>query len=165
MTDERVPAPEADFDSRTEIDYLLAGLPQKQVSIVTLYQALVRAEVELVVRRAEGEGDRREGLVLSDLRYGRLAALFTEPGLAGRWVEQLAPAAHEILPRLGGEVIAVLAPDVGLWLNPEGRRGCRIVSTALQRLREDFGIHLPESRDGTPASPGSIASTLPPGRA
>jgi hypothetical protein len=165
MTDER-PSSETEFDARNEIDYLLAGLPRKLVSIVTLYQAVVRCEVDLVVRRTEeAGGDRREGLVLTDPSYGRLAALFTETGLAARWVEKLAPAPHEVLTRLGGEVLAILAPDVGLWLNPEGRRGCRIASVALRRLREDFGIHLPEARTSPTASPGSIVSTLPPGNA
>jgi hypothetical protein len=163
MTDESAPASDDVFDARAEIDYLLAGLPEKRVSIVTLYQALVRADVDVVIRRAEDE--RREALVLNDLRYGRLAALFTESGLAGRWIEKLDPATHEIFTRLGGEVIAVLAPDVGLWLNPEGRRGCRIAPTALQHLREDFGVHLPEPRTDPLGSPGSIASSLPPGQA
>lgn len=148
------------FDSRAEIDYLLAGLPEQKVSIVTLYQALVRAEVDVIVRVSEGPGGRQEGLVLNDLAYGRLVALFTEPGLAERWRGKLTSAPHQVLRRLGGEVIAVLAPDVGLWLNPEGRRGCRIAAAALRRLREDFGVHLP-----TPAGEGAVPSTLPPGHA
>ena len=164
MTAEPASSPKTEFDSRAEIDYLLAGLPQNRVSIVTLYQALVRAEVDVVVRRREGDERSREALVLSDPRYGRLAAVFTEPGLAQRWIDKLAPAPHEIFPRLGGEVIALLDREVGLWLNPEGRRGCRIASTALERLRTDFGVQLPE--DGAPSEiPRPPESGFPSGHA
>ena len=157
MSDESLSNASQDFDSRIEIDYLLAGLPQRQVSIVTLYQALVRADVDLVIRQPEASTTGREGLVLSDLLYGRLAAVFTEPGLAERWIHKLAPAPHEIIGSLGGEVIALLSSDVGLWLNPEGRRGCRLAPVALHRLREDFGIHLPSRPEGTEPQNGSGA--------
>lgn len=162
------PSRDPEFDGRAEVDYLLAGLPRHRVSIVTLYQALTRAEVDMIVRVPKHSTQERfQGLVLEDVLYGRLFALFTEANLAARWVERLAPEPHEIVQRLGGEIIAVLGEDVGIWLNPEGRRGCRIAARTLHRLREDFGIHLPtRSGDDDPTpGPDSLMGSVPVGHA
>lgn len=143
MTQEQRPInePPPPFDPTAELEYLLAGAREGKVSIVTVYQALLRAPVYAMFDRAmdpENLDPSGNALVFETSDMGKLMVLFTAPELSEKVAADLGQFVHA--GQLSGEYIAgVLAEDTGIVMNPGHDFGMKLSARGLKQLRQDFG--------------------------
>lgn len=150
------------FDPNAELEYLLAGAQEGKVSIVTVYQALLRAPVYGMFDRAmdtENLDPSGNALVLETGDMGKLLVLFTAPELSDKFGADLGEYVHA--GQLSGEyVVSVLAEDTGLIVNPNHEFGMKVSAAGLKQLKEDFGQRGgPQGGSGGPPAPsGNVPS-------
>jgi len=146
------PAPQ--FDPNVELEYLLAGAKEGKVSIITVYQALLRAPLYAMFDRPmdpENLDPAGNALVFETSDMGKLMVLFTAPEHSEQVQNDLGEFGNP--GQLSGEyVVSVLADDTGIILNPGHDYGMKLSATGLKRLKDDFGAR------GGPQGPGSPGS-------
>lgn len=142
-----------EFDPGAELEFLLAGARDGRVSIITLYQVLLRSPLyALFDRPMDASGETEEtanALVFETGDVGKLLAAFTESRHARLIGADLGEFVHSA--RLTGEALVnALGPDTGLILNPGHALGMKLPSASLARLRQVFGTRgQPASGDDT----------------
>jgi len=134
-------APQPMFDPNVEMEYLLAGAKEGKVSVISVYQALLRAPLyamfdrEMTPDNLDPEGN---ALVFETGDMGKLMVLFTAPELSEKIRGDLGDFGYP--SQLSGEyVIGALAEDTGIMLNPGHEYGMKLSADGLQRLKGDFG--------------------------
>lgn len=152
--------PPPPFDPTAELEYLLAGAKEGKVSIVTVYQAFLRAPVYAMFDRAmdpENLDPAGNALVFETSDMGKLMVLFSTPELSEKLGADLGEFVHP--GQLSGEYLAgALAEDTGIVMNPGHDFGMKLSAQGLQRLKQDFGTQ------GSPASERA-AGAVPPAAA
>ena len=130
------------FDPTAELEYLLAGAKQGKVSIITVYQALLRAPLYAMFDRMVDPANpdsSANALLFETEDMGKLMVLFTAPGHADRIRSDLGNFAHP--GQLSGEyVVGSLDEDTGIIMNPGYDFGMKLSAQGLQKLKADFGI-------------------------
>lgn len=153
------------FDPNLELEYLFAGAKQGKVSIVTVYQALLRAPLYAMFDREmtpENLDPGASALVFDTEDMGNLMVLFTAPELAEKIRDDLGEFAHP--GQLAGEyVINSLAEDTGIMLNPGYDYGMKLSGEGLKRLKADFGTRGGPSPSTSPARGSGDSFGGPPG--
>ncbi len=133
--------PPPTFDPTAELEYLLEGAQTGKVSIVTVYQALLRAPVYAMFDRPiepDNLDTTANALVFETSDMGKLMALFTAPEHADFIQADLGEFVHP--GQLSGEyLVSSLAPDTGIMMNPGHTLGMKLSSQGLARLKADFG--------------------------
>lgn len=166
---EPINQPPAMFDPNAEMEYLLAGAKEGKVSIISIYQALLRAPLYAMFDRdmsPDNLDPAANALVFETDDMGKLMVLFTAPELSERIEADLGEFAHP--GQLAGEyVVSVLAEDTGIILNPGHDFGMKLSSEGLRRLKEDFGTRGgPQGQGGEGGmQPGGGPMGAPPGGA
>lgn len=147
------------FDPNSELEYLLAGAKEGKVSIVTVYQALLRAPLYAMFDRPmdpENLDPAGNALVLETSDMGKLMVLFTAPELSEKFSADLGEFVHP--GQLSGEyLVGVLAEDTGIIVNPNYEFGMKLSAQGLKQLSRDFGRRggAQESTPSTPQTPGA----------
>lgn len=160
MNDLRQPAnqPPPVFDPNAELEYLLAGAKEGKVSIITVYQALLRAPVYAMFDRPmdpENLDPAGSALVLETEEMGKLLVVFTAPELSDKFMADLGEYVNP--GQLAGEyLVGVLAEDTGLVVNPNHEYAMQLSAQGLKRLKDDFG------RSGGPQGAASGAGAAGP---
>lgn len=145
------------FDPTLELEYLLAGAKVGKVSIITVYQALLRSPLYAMFDRDVSPETLEPGasaLVFDTEDMGNLMVLFTAPELAEKIKDDLGDFGHPA--QLSGEyIVSSLAEDTGVILNPGHEYGMKLSGAGLTRLKGDFGTRAgPRPSDGTaPTTP------------
>lgn len=159
---DNVPPPT--FDPNAEMEYLLEGAKEGKVSIITVYQALLRAPVYAMFDRSmdpDNLDTSANALVFETSDMGKLMVLFTAPEHADLIDSDLGEFAHP--GQLAGEyVVSSLAPDTGIILNPGHDLGMKLSSEGLARLKTDFGLRGGPQGEGGDASGGQGGMGAPP---
>lgn len=148
--------PPPTFDPNAELEYLLAGAQVGKVSVITVYQALLRAPLYAMFDRPmdpENLDTSANALVFETGDMGNLMVLFTQPEHSERISSDLGEFAHP--GQLAGEyVVNSLADDTGIILNPGHEYGMKLSAAGLSRLKGDFGSRAgPQGQGG--GEPGS----------
>ncbi len=147
------------FDPNLELEYLFAGAKQGKVSIITVYQALLRAPVYAMFDREmtpENLDPGASALVFETDDMGNLMVLFTAPELAEKIRDDLGEFAYP--GQLAGEyVISTLAEDTGIMLNPGYDYGMKLSGEGLRRLKADFGTRGGPVGGPSPGTPPATA--------
>ena len=129
------------FDPTAEMEYLLDGAKSGKVSIITVYQALLRAPVYAMFDRPVEPEDldtSANALVFETADMGKLMVLFTAPEHADLIRSDLGEFGNA--GQLSGEyVVSSLAPDTGIIMNPGHDLGMKLSAEGLSRLKSDFG--------------------------
>lgn len=165
MSDQEQPInePPPAFDPNAELDYLLAGAKVGTVSIVTPYQALLRAPRYAMFDRAmdpENLDAAGNALLFDTADMGRLMVLFTAPEYSEKVSADLGEFGHPV--QLSGEyIVSVLAEDTGMMLSPGHDFGMKLSATGPNRLRGDFGPQASAADGG--AGPGAGGMPRMPG--
>ncbi|MGA7965915.1 MAG: SseB family protein [Gammaproteobacteria bacterium] len=159
------PAPT--FDPNAELEYLLAGAKTGKVSIITVYQALLRAPLYAMFDRAmdpENLDTTANALVFETGDMGNLMVLFTAPEHSEKIGSDVGEFSHP--GQLAGEyVVGSLAADTGIILNPGHEYGMKLSASGLARLKDDFGTRSgPQSGSGEAGGNGGPLGG-PPGSA
>ncbi len=149
--------PPPTFEPNAELEYLLAGAQTGKVSIITVYQALLRAPLYAMFDRPmdpENLDTSANALVFETDDMGNLMVLFTAPGHSERIGSDLGEFAHP--GQLAGEyVVNSLAADTGIILNPGHEHGMKLSAEGLMRLKTDFGTRAgPQGGSGEPGGNG-----------
>jgi len=148
--------PPSTFDPTAELEYLLEGAKKGKVSIVTVYQALLRAPLYAMFDRLMDPDNldaSANALVFETSDMGKLMVLFTAPEHAELIQADLGEFSHP--GQLAGEyVISSLASDTGIIMNPGHDLGMKLSAEGLSRLKSDFG-----SRGGPQGEGGNEPST------
>lgn len=143
------------FDPTLELEYLLAGAKVGKVSIITVYQALLRSPLYAMFDRDVSPETLEPGasaLVFDTEDMGNLMVLFTAPELAEKIKDDLGAFGYPA--QLSGEyIVSSLAEDTGIMLNPGHEYGMKLSGEGLKRLKGDFG---------TQAGPRATDTTTPP---
>lgn len=173
MTEEQpINQPAPMFDPNAEMEYLLAGAKAGKVSIISVYQALLRAPLYAMFDREmtpDNLDPQGSALVFETDDMGKLMVLFTAPELSERVQNDLGEFGYPA--QMAGEyVVNVLADDTGLILNPGHDYGMKLSPDGLKRLKEDFGTRGGPQGEGAmpPAGMGSTGGSPgsgPPGSA
>lgn len=133
--------PEPVFDPGAEMEYLLAGAKAGKVSIISVYQAFLRAPLYAMFDRDMQPDDldpQGNALLLETDDMGKLMVLFTAPELSARIEDDLGEFAYP--GQLSGEyIVDVLAEDTGIILNPGHDYGMKLTADGLKQLKGDFG--------------------------
>jgi len=133
--------PPPQFDPNEEIEYLLAGAKEGKVSIITVYQALLRAPLYAMFDRPmdpENLDPAGNALVFQTEDMGKLMVLFTAPEHSEHVTNDLGEFANP--GQISGEyVVGVLSEDTGIILNPGHDYGMKLSAVGLKRLKDDFG--------------------------
>jgi hypothetical protein len=160
MTDEQAQAinePPPAFDPNAELEYLLAGAKAGKVSIISVYQALLRAPLYAMFDREmtpDNLDPAGNALVFDTPDMGHLMVLFTAPELSEKVQNDLGEFAYPA--QLAGEyVVSVLAEDTGIMLNPGHEYGMKLSSDGLKRLKGDFGTRGGPQGEGAPPPGGA----------
>ncbi|HEX5314175.1 MAG TPA: SseB family protein [Gammaproteobacteria bacterium] len=131
------------FDPNAELEYLLAGAKTGKVSIVTVYQALLRAPVYALFDREmtpENLDPAGKALIFETSDMGNLMVLFTAPELSEKLGSDAGEFTHPA--QLSGEyLVNVLSENTGVILNPGHDYGMKLAAKGLQQLKRDFGSH------------------------
>lgn len=149
--------PPPSFDPNAELEYLLAGAKGGKVSIITVYQALLRAPLYAMFDRAMDPSDldsAASALVFETSDMGKLMVLFTQPEHSDLIKADLGEFSHP--GQISGEyLVNSLAPDTGIILNPGHDYGMKLSPNGLARLKSDFGTRggpqgedMPEAQGG-----------------
>ncbi len=146
------------FDPNAELEYLLDGAKSGKVSIVTVYQALLRAPVYAMFDKPmdpDNLDTSANALVFETSDMGKLMVLFTAPEHADLIKSDLGEFAHP--GQLAGEyVVSSLASDTGIIMNPGHDLGMKLSAEGLARLKTDFGSKGgPQGSDGSGAQGGT----------
>lgn len=167
MSDERQQVNEAPplFDPNAELDYLLVGAREGKVSIITVYQALLRAPLYAMFDRPmdpENLDPAGSALVFETSDMGKLMVVFTAPEYSEKVGDDLGEFAHP--SQLSGQyVVSVLAEDTGIILNPGHDFGMKLSAAGLKRLKGDFGTQgSPQTQAGGGMGPSGTPG-VPPG--
>lgn len=150
------------FDPNAELGYLLEGAKRGKVSIITVYQALLRAPVYAMFDREvtpDNLDPQAGALIFETEDMGNLMVLFTEPELADRVSEDVGE--YGFPGQLSGEyIINVIDEDTGLIINPGHDYGMKLSGVGLQRLKRDFGSRVakPDSESAPAPSFGGPSS-------
>jgi len=133
--------PPPTFDPTAELEYLLDGAKSGKVSIVTVYQALLRAPIYAMFDQPvdpDNLNTSANALVFDTNDMGKLMVLFTAPEHAELIQPDLGEFAHP--GQLAGEyVVSSLASDTGIIMNPGHDLGMKLSAQGLARLKTDFG--------------------------
>jgi len=160
---ENLPPPT--FDPNAELEYLLEGAKTGKVSIVTVYQALLRAPLYAMFDRSmdpENLDASANALVFETSDMGKLMALFTQPEHADLIRSDLGEFAHP--GQLSGEyVVSSLASDTGIIMNPGHALGMKLSAEGLARLKTDFGSRGGPQGQGNEPDAGQGGVGAPPG--
>ncbi len=153
------PAPP--FDPTAELEYLLAGAREGKVSVVTVYQALLRAPLYAMFDRAmdpENLDPAGNALLFETSDMGNLMVLFTAPEYSKKIEADLGEFGHPA--QLSGEyIVGVLAEGTGIILNPGHEYGMKLSGKGLKQLKDDFGTRGgPQSEGGGGMGGGSTAT-------
>ncbi len=155
------------FDPNAEMEYLLAGAKEGKVSIISVYQALLRAPLYAMFDRdmtPDNLDPQGSALVFETEDMGKLMVLFTAPELSEKVQNDLGEFGYPA--QLAGEyVVNVLADDTGIILNPGHDYGMKLAADGLKRLKEDFGTRGGPQGEGAVQPPGMGPTGGPPGRA
>ncbi|MDN5863817.1 MAG: SseB family protein [Gammaproteobacteria bacterium] len=148
--------PQPMFDPNAEMEYLLAGAKEGKVSVISVYQALLRAPLYAMFDREmtpENLDPQGNALLFETVDMGSLMVLFTAPELSDKIRNDLGEFAHPA--QLSGEyVVSVLAEDTGIILNPGHDYGMKLSADGLKRLKGDFGTKGgPQGENGGTQSP------------
>ena len=158
--------PPPTFDPNAEMEYLLDGAKAGKVSIVTVYQALLRAPVYAMFDKSmdpDNLDTSANALVFETSDMGKLMALFTAPEHADLIKSDLGEFAHP--GQLAGEyVVSSLASDTGIIMNPGHDLGMKLSAEGLARLKADFGSRggpqgensSDQGGNGAPPGPGGM---------
>ena len=159
--------PPTTFDPNAELEYLLAGAQAGKVSVITVYQALLRAPLYAMFDKAmdpENLDASANALVFETGDMGNLMVLFTAPEHSGRIESDLGEFAHP--GQLSGEyVVGSLAEDTGIILNPGHEYGMKLSATGLARLKGDFGTRAGPQGGNAPGAGGGPQGGPPGGGA
>lgn len=138
---QQINVPPPTFDPNAELEYLLAGAQQGKVSIITVYQALLRAPLYAMFDRGmdpDNLDPAGNALLFETEDMGKLMVLFTAPEHSEKIGDDLGEFGHPV--QLSGEyLVSVLAEDTGIILNPGHEYGMKLSSEGLKRLKGDFG--------------------------
>ncbi len=146
------------FDPNAELEYLLAGAQEGKVSIISVYQALLRAPLYAMFDRdmsPDNLDPAANALVFETDDMGKLMVLFTAPELSEKIKADLGEYGNP--GQLAGEyVVNVLAEDTGIILNPGHEYGMKLSADGLKRLKADFGTQGgPQGGEGGTPAPGT----------
>jgi hypothetical protein len=146
------------FDPNAELEYLLAGAKEGKVSVITVYQALLRAPVYALFDREmspENLDPAGNALVFETSDMGNLMVLFTAPELSEKLGTDAGEFTHPV--QLSGEyIVSVLAENTGMIMNPGHDYGVKLSAKGLKQLKQDFG-----ARGGPQGGAGGPGGTPP----
>ncbi|MGH8274540.1 MAG: SseB family protein [Gammaproteobacteria bacterium] len=159
--------PEPMFDPNAEMEYLLAGAKEGKVSVISIYQALLRAPLYAMFDREMTPDDldpQGNALVFETNDMGKLMVLFTAPELSEKIKADLGEFGYP--GQLAGEyVVNVLAEDTGFILNPGHEYGMKLSADGLKRLKNDFGVRGGPQGGESGMPPATGPTSGPPGSA
>lgn len=158
--------PPPSFDPNSELEYLLAGAKEGKVSIITVYQALLRAPLYAMFDRSmdpDSLDSSANALIFETDDMGKLMVLFTAPEHAELISSDLGDFAHP--GQLSGEyLVGSLDEDTGIIMNPGYDYGMKLSAQGLQRLKTDFGTRGgPQGDAGAPGVGNGGPQGNPPG--
>lgn len=135
--------PEAwqDYEVRNEIEFLIEGGRDSKVSLGTIFQALLRANVWVLLNKKLEDGESREnvqGLMVQDDDGTRMMTVFTHEENTRAMAESRPEYGHpnSLSARL---VLDQMADDMGLVINPGHPLSVKITPAGVRDLKRVFG--------------------------
>ncbi|MDQ2068744.1 SseB family protein [Natronospira bacteriovora] len=141
MAENENAANEQDFEIKSELEFLLQAGREGKISLATLFQALLRSHVYMVLDSQVNEGDNLgsvQSLMVENDQGEQLLTIFTGRERCESFVGKHPGYDHPTqfpAPLL----IDNMRDDMGLVINPGLAVGIQITAEGMRGLRRDFG--------------------------
>ncbi len=132
---------EREYELRNELEFLIESGRDKKVSLATIFQTLLRANVYVLLNKEIREGEdpgNVQGLMIQDKDGQRMMVMFTDRD-RGDWLAEKNPEfAHP--NRMPARIILDdMSEDLGLAINPGHPLGLQITAEGVVGLKRELG--------------------------